>query len=100
MHVIVWEFMVEEAQRAAFEAAYGPGGPWAELFARADGFLGLELLADPERPGRYLTLDRWRSAADAAAFQARFGEAYRALDAKLEGLAQDEVRIGAFDALP
>lgn len=97
MHVLVWQFLVDEPRRPAFEAAYGPAGPWAELFGRTEGFLGLELLADPQRPRRYLTLDHWRSAADAAAFQERFGEAYRALDAELEGLPREETRIGAFD---
>jgi len=99
MHLLVWQFTVDEPRRAAFEAAYGPAGPWAELFARAEGFAGLELLADATSPGRYLTLDRWRTSQDAAAFQARFGDEYRALDRKLEGLARGEVRIGAFETV-
>lgn len=95
--MVIWEFEVAAERREAFAAAYGPSGPWAELLARAEGFRGLELVEDPERPGRFLTLDRWSSAGDAAAFQEQFGEAYRALDRALEGLAREETRIGAFD---
>jgi len=38
--VRVWEYEVPGAQAAAFTAAYAADGAWAELFARADGFLG------------------------------------------------------------
>jgi heme-degrading monooxygenase HmoA len=97
MHVIIWEFVVDPDRAEDFEAAYGPAGPWARLFSQAEGFMGLELLHDPARPGRYLTLDRWRSAQDAAAFQATFGEVYRALDIELEGRADAETALGAFE---
>ncbi len=43
-----------EELRAAFERRLGAVDEW-------DGFLGLELLADRRRPGRYLMLSRWRS---------------------------------------
>lgn len=98
MHVIAWRFRVAEAKRTAFENAYGSSGAWAELFRRQGGYLGTELLTEGSA-GDYLVLDRWRSVADFEAFQARFGEAYRALDADLEGLAAEEVRIGAFDTV-
>ncbi len=32
-----------------FVAAYAAGGEWAQLFARADGFLGTELFRSAER---------------------------------------------------
>ena len=99
MHVIVWRFRVSPERRGAFESAYGSSGAWAELFRKQGGYLGTELLADKSDAGEYLTLDRWRSVADFDDFQVRFGEAYRALDADLEGLALEEVRIGAFDRL-
>ena len=86
--VIVWRYEVADADREAFERAYGPDGDWARLFGTAD------LLADGGR--RYVTLDRWRSGADFEAFQAQAGEAYRALDEKCEALTSAEERIGSF----
>lgn len=99
-YAIVWEFLVPEAQRAAFEAAYGPDGPWAQLFRRAPGFFEVKLLRSPESAGRYLTIDRWESAVAFENFKSRFANEYQALDRQLEGLASSEVRIGAFDDLP
>lgn len=44
----------EDALRAAFEDRLRAVDQW-------DGFLGLELLADRRRAGRYLMISRWRS---------------------------------------
>ena len=88
MFVRVWEYEVPGHQ-AAFIAAYAADGPWAELFARADGFLGTELYRDG-RADRFLTIDRWRSEADWQSFLHAFGSAYDDLDAQLEGLAAAE----------
>jgi hypothetical protein len=48
MFVIVWTYEVPADRRAGFEAAYGPNGSWAQLFARAPGFGGVELLHDDD----------------------------------------------------
>jgi len=96
-HVRLWQFRVAPERRAEFERRYGAGGDWAALFARADGWLGTELLADAAEPGRYMTFDRWESAAAWEAFRARFSEEYEALDRACEGLAEAEEMIGAFD---
>ena len=98
MHVILWEFRVAPERRAGFEAAYGPEGDWAQLFAQGAGFIGVELLRCTEEPGRYVTVDRWRSRADFDAFKREFGAAYEALNVKLEQLKASEQRIGAFEA--
>ncbi len=99
MYTILWEFRVPPDRRDAYETAYGPDGPWAQLFRRAAaGFLGVELLRCTEQAGRYVTIDRWRSRADFEAFKRDFGTAYAALDRQLEGIADSETRIGAFDA--
>jgi hypothetical protein len=47
--------------------------------------------------GWWLTVDRWEKEADFEAFQRDFGDAYRALDAELEGVAGEEVFVGAFE---
>jgi heme-degrading monooxygenase HmoA len=94
MYVIVWRYRVRAELRAAFERTYGPEGPWAELFARAPGYAGTELVRGDE-PGVYLTLDRWARAADHARFERDWSDAYGALDAELEPLTDDEERIAA-----
>lgn len=94
-HVLVWEFRVPAAHREEFERRYGPAGDWARLFARGEGYLGTQLLRDAADPGRYLTLDRWRSAADWEAFRAAHAADYAALDAMCEALTTDERALGA-----
>ena len=90
MFVRVWEYEVPGDQVAAFTVAYAADGPWAELFARADGFLGTELYRDAALAGRFLTIDRWRNEADWRSFLQAFASAYHSLDAELEGLAATE----------
>jgi heme-degrading monooxygenase HmoA len=98
MYTILWEFRVPPDRCPAFEAAYGPDGPWARLFGKAVGFIGVALLRCAEQAGRYVTIDRWRSRAEFEAFKREFGADYAALDRALEGIADSETRIGAFDA--
>lgn len=92
---IIWEFTVTNEQRAAFEAAYGSPGPWAELFGKAEGFLETRLLRDLERDGIYLTIDRWSSQEAFLAFKRDFAEDYARLDRELEGTSENERRIAA-----
>jgi heme-degrading monooxygenase HmoA len=98
MHVIVWEFSVPGEHQAAFEQAYGPDGAWAALFQTAPGYLGTELLRDEQMIGRYLTIDRWRTPEDFAAFKSLSGAAYESLDRRFEGLAAREAMVGTFRA--
>ena len=98
MYTILWEFRVPPERRAAYETAYGPEGPWAQLFRKANGFVGVELLRCTEQAGRYVTIDRWRSRADFDTFKRDFGADYAALDRQLDGIATSETRIGAFDS--
>ena len=96
MLLILWEYEVLPERRAAFVQAYGPDGAWAELFSRADGFLGLELLCDQDGQGRFLTIDRWRSREAFEGFMASSGEPYRALGDQLHPLSVVQTRLGAF----
>jgi heme-degrading monooxygenase HmoA len=98
MYVILWEFRVAPEREAAFQAAYGPDGAWARLFARGAGFIGVELLRCVDEAGRYVTVDRWRSRADFDAFKDTLGADYEALNRELEHLKAGETRIGAFEA--
>lgn len=92
----VWEFRVRPEAVAEFERHYGPQGSWAQLFRQAPGYLETLLLRDAEEPLRYLTIDRWRSAADYRGFRARFAREYAALDARCEALTTGEAALGAF----
>lgn len=98
-YAIVWEFLVPEDQTAPFEAAYGPAGPWSQLFARTPGFLEVRLLRSHDHAGRYLTIDRWQSANAFENFKRQFATEYKVLDGQLEGLASSEVHLGSFDEM-
>lgn len=93
-HVIVWAYEVAPERQDDFCRVYGPNGDWARLFARAPGFLGVELLCDGVR---YLTIDRWDSAEAFEAFKSHFGDEYAGLDAKCAELTRSELKLGAFD---
>ena len=96
--MLLWSFEVEAAHAADFERVYGAAGDWARLFARSPDYLGTELLKDTLRPCRYLTVDRWRSAAAFAAFKEQWRAEYDALDARCESLTKTETPLGAFEA--
>ena len=94
----LWAFEVAAERARDFERVYGPDGDWARLFARAPGYLGTELLKDTLRSGRYLTIDRWSSAAAFDAFKQEWKAEYDALDRACEALTASETPLGAFEA--
>jgi len=98
-HVRVWEFHVRQGCEADFEAAYGPQGAWARLFAAAGGYLGTELLRDEKVPRRYLTLDRWVSAEAFDRFREASRAEYAALDAQCERWPEAETAVGVWARL-
>jgi len=98
MFVILWQFDIAEDKILSFEAAYGASGSWAALFARSTEYLGTELLKDAYVPGRYVTIDRWRSEEAFRAFRAEHDPDYEALDRSCDSLTAAETRIGAFVA--
>jgi heme-degrading monooxygenase HmoA len=98
-HVLVWRYRVPGDRRDEFEQAYGRAGPWVALFGTAEGYLGTTLLRALEDDGVYLTIDRWRSPESFERFRGGFAAAYEALDRELEGLAVEETRLGAFEAV-
>lgn len=50
--------------------------------------------------GRYLTIDRWRTPNDFAAFKSVSGDADESLDRQFEGLTAHEVKVGTFRSVP
>ena len=95
---IVWEFIVKEESRGAFEQAYGPGGDWARLFARYRGFNGTTLLRDRTNARRYLTIDAWATVADRERMLAESAKEYAALDAAFGEWTESEVEVGIFES--
>jgi len=95
-HVRAWLFRPAPEHEAEFALVYGGDGPWAELFRKAEGFVGIELLAPSEPGGWWMTLDRWENEAAFKTFQEIFADAYRTLDEALEGVAGEERFVGAF----
>ena len=96
MFVVVWQFEIAEEKVAAFEAAYGPGGAWAQLFRSSPNYMGTELLRDAYIPFTYLTIDRWASEDDFRAFRKDHDTEYEVLDRASDSLTSRETRIGAY----
>lgn len=96
MYIVIWRYRVDPAQVAKFEKAYGPKGEWARFFAASKDYVGTELLADDERPGEYVTLDRWKSEEAYSAFLAENEDDYDRLDRRSEALTLSENRLGAY----
>lgn len=93
--IVIWQYQVRPGRRAKFERIYGPRGDWARLFARAEGYLGTELL----RAGKalhYVTIDRWASRSAYHLARKKHARDYRALDKFCEQLTQLEKRVGWF----
>jgi heme-degrading monooxygenase HmoA len=97
MIAILWTYRVKPESVPAFEAIYSPEGEWAKLFRQAAGYLGTELLRQPD--GRYATIDRWSKSADFDRFKKGFAPAYEALDRRCESLTLEERFVGSFEIL-
>jgi len=95
----IWEFRIELRHREEFEKAYGPDGAWVRLFASDPAYLGTDLLRDPTNPGRYLTVDRWKSRYARDDFRRHHREEFDALDQRCEELTANEIPVGNFDVV-
>lgn len=93
---VVWAFVVRAGAVEAFERAYGPGGDWACLFARHEGYRGTVLLRDASRPDRYLTVDSWDTVEHRAAMLVREKDEYARIDRASESLTESEQELGTF----
>ncbi len=93
----IWEFQVKPEARSQFESIYGPNGDWAQLFRRSPEYRETTLLQDPNRPGRYFTLDQWTSREALHQFKREHMADYAALDKKCEGLTDNELHVGDFE---
>lgn len=96
-HARVWKFRPPAGREGEFEQAYSGTGHWARLFEQAPGYRGTVLLRPCMAGDWWLTIDRWETKAYFEAFQDDFGVQYRGLDQELEGVAGEEVFVGAFE---
>ena len=99
MFMILWEYIVVESQRHAFEKIYGAEGDWAQLFRQSKEYLGTELLCDPKNPRRYVTIDRWTSSDAFDSFHEKYRLEYKALDVRCETLTERETQLGKYDLI-
>lgn len=103
LHIVIWEFRVPiqddrapapNSSARTHRTAIGP-----RCSGRPPGSSASNFSATAKEPGRYLTIDRWESAAAYAAFKTEFAEPYAELDRRCERLTESERRIGAFTSL-
>ena len=95
-YVIVWEFQIKPGAEAEFVEKYGSIGVWARFFRSSEGYIRTELVRDVAAHQRFLTLDYWRSEEAFNDFRKQNLAEYERLDKELEGLTQQETRLGAF----
>ena len=96
MFLILWEFEVKPGEEAPFEKAYGPRGPWVQLFRRDPRFRQTQLLKDPSRSRIYFTLDFWDSQHDYEHFKHSNQDDYDSLDRATAPLTIREHNLGCF----
>ncbi|HUN63778.1 MAG TPA: antibiotic biosynthesis monooxygenase [Candidatus Sulfotelmatobacter sp.] len=96
MFVILWEFEVKPGSEDRFQNAYGPVGPWVQLFQSDRHYRGTLLQRDPARPLFYFTIDLWDTEAAYQAFLDANRVAYGQLDGDTEHLASQQRHILSF----
>jgi heme-degrading monooxygenase HmoA len=99
-YLVIWEFQVKPAAQLDFEKIYGPDGAWANLFRQSPDYRGTQLVRNIDRPGRYLTLDRWTSSEALHQFKQAHQSEYAAFDKQCETLTDNECFLGEFESLP
>jgi quinol monooxygenase YgiN len=99
-YIYIWEFRVQPATVGDFIDLYGPGGDWTNLFQRAAGWLGTDLLRDRHDPLRFITIDRWESKVAFDESHDEFAAEFDRLDRLGESLTVAEKTLGRFQLIP
>ena len=95
-YVVLWRYRAAAGKEAKLVPFFSAGGPWAQLHGASKDWLGIELLADDERPGEFVSIERWKSEEAASAFAGEHEADLDRLDRQIEKLTASEQRIGAF----
>lgn len=94
---IIYRYQVHPSQARAFEHAYGPGGPWAELFRRYPGYRRTRLFRHKQHSDLYICIDVWESKADFDAFRSAEAGRYAQMSRDLRMLYVEELLLGYYE---
>lgn len=94
---VFYRYRVHPSQARAFEHAYGPNGPWAELFSRHPGFRRTRLFRHHSDPQIYITIDVWETKEAYDEFRSLNSGLYNRLDAQLAMLKLEEHLLGYYE---
>ena len=92
----IWTYTVRDGYLDAFLRAYSPGGEWARLFRKCQGYLGTDLKQDVDDPMRFMTIDSWQSYAAFARMRKALADDYDELDRQCEAYTLSERHVGVF----
>ena len=98
LHVI-WEFVVPPDKVNDFERHYAGNGTWAQFFRQDPAYQGTVLVRDRDKPGHYLTADKWADFTSYERFKSANQARYKEIDAGFEALTSSERLIGHFEEL-
>lgn len=99
MFVIIWTYIMKAGKQSEFEGVYNSEGTWAQLFRKAKGYLGTELLRDSEDPLRCVTIDRWKDESSFKRFKEEYYKEYDSLDTYCASLTESEQHIISSEAV-
>lgn len=94
---VFYRYRVHPAQIRAFEHAYGPDGPWAQLFARHPAYRRTRLFRHNSEAFVYVTIDVWDSKEAYDEFRRDNADDYNRLDAQLAMLKLEELLLGYYE---
>jgi heme-degrading monooxygenase HmoA len=94
---VFYRYRVHPQQVRAFEHAYGPTGPWVEMFRQHPGFRRTRLFRHKSEPQIYITIDVWDSKESYDQFRAMYADEYNRLDAQLSLLKLEEHLLGYYE---
>ena len=96
MFVVVWQFEIAEEKVAAFEAAYGPDGSWANSSAPRPITAAQSSSATPTSPAPTSPSTAGPAKTPSAPSAAITTPNTRPLDRSCDALTSRETRIGAY----
>ncbi|HTX59334.1 MAG TPA: antibiotic biosynthesis monooxygenase [Verrucomicrobiae bacterium] len=94
---VFFRYRVHPAQTRAFEHAYGPAGPWAQLFKCDPGYRRTRLFRHKADEHIYISIDVWDSKEAYDRFRSEHADEYRRLDAQLAMLKLEEHLLGYYE---
>lgn len=94
---IFFRYRVHPTQVRAFEHAYGPGGPWAELFSKQPGYRRTRLFRHRREANVYVCVDVWESKREYDAFRSSHALEYARMDRDFRMLYLEELLMGYYE---